>query len=279
MSITYPDNLPCPRVSEVQAKERRHLSPQAGVAGPMRTRVLQRDLLQREQAAFIFTFEQAEVFRAWWQDVLIFGGCWFGAHWPLPQAVPDGGYRFRRFVGAPTWADFIPGVGWGVTAVFEVRGLGTPEVIDGGGSTLAMGWCDPVQEMDVDTPAQANAGTLPEEANGGNALCGGIVGGGGALAAVEFTLASWAPIIEEDDAPALENRVDTGFLGMFSLEWFLHRDPEFGFVTAVSGGVAKISATVDGVPCPGFLQAACTPTFFEAEWNGYANLEWLWVPE
>lgn len=278
MSITYPDNLPCPRVSEVQAKERRHLSPQAGVAGPMRTRVLQRDLLQREQAAFIFTFEQAEVFRAWWQDVLIFGGCWFGAHWPLPQAVPDGGYRFRRFVGAPTWADFIPGVGWGVTAVFEVRGLGTPEVIDGGGSTLAMGWCDPVQERDALTVAQENAGTLPDEANGGNALYGGIVGGGGTLTTAEFELASWEPIIPEDFPPDISAYTGAPWAGMVKLEWFIHRD-EFGFITSVSGGTAKISATVAGEPVPGFLQATCTPTFFEEEWNGYAVIEWLWVAE
>ncbi|KQV85428.1 hypothetical protein ASC87_06980 [Rhizobacter sp. Root1221] len=264
-------------MSEVQSKERRLLSPEGGTAGPLKSRVLQRDLLQREQAAFLFTFAQAEVFRSWWRDTLVFGGCWFGAHWPLPQGVPEGAYRFRRFVGTPTWSEFLPGVGWNVTAVLEVRGLGTPEVTGGGGGDFAMGWCDPVQEMDVATPAQSNSGTLPDENNGGNALCGGIVGGAGALADVEFTLVSWVPIIEADDPPEVGNRTDPGFLGMFDLEWFLHRDPEFNFITAISGGVAKVSATVGGVACPGLLQATCIPTYFEGEWNGYANIEWLWV--
>lgn len=278
-SLFYPSGLPCPRMSEVQSKERRLLSPEGGTAGPLKTRVLQRDLLQREQVAFLFTFAQAEVFRAWWRDTLVFGGCWFGAHWPLPQGVPEGGYRFRRFVGAPTWSEFLPGVGWSVTAVLEVRGLSTPEVIDGGASAYAMGWLDPVQaeSPELGVIAQSNAGTLINEPNGGSRLWGAIARTGSPIVGATFTLASWEPVIEGDDPPDVSTYEEAPRDGFFALSWFIHYHPEDGYIIGLSGGVAKVAAIVQGAPVPGFLQATCTPTYFEGLWDGYANLEWLWV--
>lgn len=117
-AIVYPTSLPGPSVAPIQSAERRNVSP---LDGPRATAVGQRDRLATQQVAFVFTFAEAAVFRAWWKDTLVYGGAWFAATWPLPQGLIVG---VRKFLGTPKWSEYLPNVGWRVMAVCEVRARG-----------------------------------------------------------------------------------------------------------------------------------------------------------
>lgn len=116
-AIAYPVTLPGPISAPLQSVERRLLS---SLPGPRQSRALQRDRLAGQQVDFIFTNAQAAIFAAWVKNDLLAGGAWFSANWPQPQ----GGTGVRRFVGAPSYPQYMPTFGWRVSAVCEVRGKG-----------------------------------------------------------------------------------------------------------------------------------------------------------
>ena len=80
--IVYPDTLPCPVATNVQAAERRLLS---GIEGPRQSRPFSRDRLAAQPVEFIFTHDELAIFTAWVKDVLQYAAAWFAAEWPLPQ--------------------------------------------------------------------------------------------------------------------------------------------------------------------------------------------------
>lgn len=117
--VAYPAGLPPPATAPLTPAERRQLSAQDGARI---ARAAQRDRLGMQSAAFFFTFAEMAVFTAWLRDALVFGSYWFGASWSSPQ----GGTLQHRFVGEPRRA-LVPGRGWNVSAIVELRGLGMPQ--------------------------------------------------------------------------------------------------------------------------------------------------------
>jgi len=107
---------------------------------------LWRDRLGTEQVQFLLTFEETLIWRNWFDNEQLNGGAWFFASWRLPSGR-EGVYRF---VDAPSYPEFIPPVGWRVTATLEVRGRGMapqshqPPEIDGDVAMLL--------HFDVDEP-------------------------------------------------------------------------------------------------------------------------------
>lgn len=116
-AIEYPPTLPEPSVADIQSAERRQLS--TGI-GPQDARAMQRDRQAFQNVTWTFSPQQAEAFQAWYDDVLLEGGAWFGAKWPLPQGWV---MAMRKFIGAPAWSH-IPVDFWRVTAKCELRGTG-----------------------------------------------------------------------------------------------------------------------------------------------------------
>lgn len=92
----------------------------SSLPGPREARALQRDRLANQTLTFFYTLEQAEVFRAWWQDDLEYGGTWFASNWAHPQAA----VAVRKFIGQPRWVEFTAYAGWKVEITVEVRGRG-----------------------------------------------------------------------------------------------------------------------------------------------------------
>lgn len=124
-AIAYPPALPGPISAPLQSVERRLLS---SLPGPRQSRALQRDRLAGQQVDFIFTNAQAAIFAAWVKNDLYEGGAWFSANWQQPQGGPGA----RRFIGAPSYPQYLPAFGWHVSAVCEVRGQGVTEGISNG---------------------------------------------------------------------------------------------------------------------------------------------------
>lgn len=117
-AIVYPPTLPGPTAAPLQGAERRMLS---STPGPRQARALQRDRLAQQQVTFVFTHAQVAVFAAWVASNLVRAGAWFAANWPLPQ----GGTGVYRFIGEPSYPEYLAGAGWRVSATCEVRGRGT----------------------------------------------------------------------------------------------------------------------------------------------------------
>lgn len=91
-----------------------------GAFDPASTVAMQRDRGGLQSLEFFFTFQQAAIFRTWWNNDLIMGASWFQADWPIPQGQASG---VRRFINQPRWA-FMASKGWRVNVVCEVMGRG-----------------------------------------------------------------------------------------------------------------------------------------------------------
>lgn len=119
VAIVYPVDLPCPVTAPLEWAERRELST---LPGPRQSRVLTRDQYGTQQLTFKLR-SPAQV-QAWleWGDVSLGQwGNWFAAEWP----VSYGGVAVRRFVGAPSYPEYLPRIGaWVVSANVEIRGRG-----------------------------------------------------------------------------------------------------------------------------------------------------------
>ena len=114
-ALAYPSSLPGPTAAAVSADERRQI---AELDGVRITRGIQNDRSSLYSATFIFkSSAECAAFRSWWKDTLIYGGAWFTSTWPWPEGLVS---RVRRFVTVPRW-DWLPSVGWRVTAVLETR--------------------------------------------------------------------------------------------------------------------------------------------------------------
>ena len=115
--LVYPESLPCPQRASFQRSERRALS---SIPGQRRSRVLWRDRHGVEPVQFLLTFEQTLIWRNWFEIDQVQGGAWFSATWRLPSGR-NGVYRFMDSPGFP---EFVPKIGWRVSALVEVRGRG-----------------------------------------------------------------------------------------------------------------------------------------------------------
>lgn len=121
-AITYPATLPGPSIAPVTGAERRLIPPRDGVR---QSRPAQLDRLAVQRVTFEFVdFADCQVFRQWFEGDLVEGGAWFSATWPLPQGWVSG---VRRFLAPPRW-DFIPAIGWRVSAECQLRGRGLAPV-------------------------------------------------------------------------------------------------------------------------------------------------------
>lgn len=123
MIVEYPLTLPPPLSgSSVSPTERRKIS---NIPGPANYRTVQRDYGGTKTVSFVFTPEQSEEFRFWWEDVLEYGGGWFAANWPLLQSRTNNVFKF---ISPPVWSlvgGGIDGLGyWRVSAELEIRGRG-----------------------------------------------------------------------------------------------------------------------------------------------------------
>lgn len=116
-TLAYPDTLPCPQRAPFTRREARARS---SVPGQRRTRTLYRDRGGAESVQFLLTFDQTLIWRDWIDSDLLNGGAWFAATWRLPSGR-NGVYRF---IDTPSYPEFVPVVGWRVTALLEVRGRG-----------------------------------------------------------------------------------------------------------------------------------------------------------
>lgn len=240
-TIQYPEGLPCPRLLDTQAVDRRQLT--QGV-GPMQARPVQLGLVIRETLAFTFTYGQAEEFRAWWADTLNEGGAWFLARWPTPEGLQPGRYGMRRFTRPPAWSEFIAGVGWGMTIEAELASAGAvpqetaPEYVD-------IGWLEPAIFPWIIDPASAsteNSAVLDfSEVKG---FSGGVVGNLGHGPEVSFFLASWEPLWPNDPAPIVANL--PSHYGVFTVTFPVLADPESETGVRIASGVARIRLAIQG---------------------------------
>jgi hypothetical protein len=114
--VIYPESLPGPTASPFELEELRAIAQM----DPRETRPLQRDRLSKCEVSFAFTFAHASVFRAWWKTDLVYGACWFYAGWLVPNPVSP---FVGRFVQPPRW-EYMAAIGWKVSGVLEVRGVG-----------------------------------------------------------------------------------------------------------------------------------------------------------
>lgn len=116
-ALVYPDSLPCPQRASFQRTDTRALS---SIAGLRRSRTLYRDRGGSEPVQFLMTFAQVQTWLEWISNEQVEGGAWFAATWRLPSGR-NGVYRF---MDSPSYPEFVPVVGWRVTANVEVRGRG-----------------------------------------------------------------------------------------------------------------------------------------------------------
>lgn len=118
----YPETLPAPMVGVVTPTERRKVG---SIGGVQSFRTVQRDRHGTRTYAFIFTKEQAAIFRDWWAEWEQRGGGWFAANWPLPWSRGPNVFRFKN---PPEWSLIgggIDGQGyWRVSGSVEIRGRG-----------------------------------------------------------------------------------------------------------------------------------------------------------
>lgn len=117
--LVYPATLPCPQSAPFSRSERRALS---ALSGKRQSRTLWRDRHGTIPVQFLMTFEQVAIWLDWIETEQVNGGAWFAADW----RVPFGRTGVFRFMSAPTYPEFIPIVGWRVSAEVEVRGRGMP---------------------------------------------------------------------------------------------------------------------------------------------------------
>lgn len=119
VALVYPSELPGPSTAPWKPTDRRLSS---DLPGPHELRTIERDKRATQGCTFLYTYAEAEIFRTWWRGPLARGGAWFLASWPAVH----GGDAIRRFIGAPAWPQHIPGVGWQMSANFEIMGAALP---------------------------------------------------------------------------------------------------------------------------------------------------------
>lgn len=124
-AIAYPASLPAPQTASYTPAERRALSE---IAGKRNARPLSADRLAQQQLTWVLNDAQVAVWLAWGLTDLFEWGAWFAAAW----SQPAGGIGVRRFVGSPSYPEFLPGFGWRVQATVQLRGRGElPYLFDG----------------------------------------------------------------------------------------------------------------------------------------------------
>lgn len=90
-AILYPDTLPSPDALPLVLQETRSLVPDA----PFEVRARSLDLGGGDSATeWTVTDAEADIWWAWWRDLLAYGGAWFGAAWPHPDGAALHHYRF-----------------------------------------------------------------------------------------------------------------------------------------------------------------------------------------
>lgn len=117
-AIVYPATLPCPQTASLQRPERRALP---SLPGLLNSRPLWRDKAGTTQPV-TFVLITAAMVQEWlnWGNVSLYEwAAWFAADWPQPE----GGVGVRRFVGVPSYPEWLPSIqGWRVQAMVELRG-------------------------------------------------------------------------------------------------------------------------------------------------------------
>lgn len=113
--VRYPDDLPCPQVdTDLKPRERRYIS---DVSEVKRYRPFQRGFQgTRNNVSFVFTPQEHVKFQEWYKEIMIEGGGWFYADWPLLHKEKDVAHRF---VTRPVW-NFLARGYIHVTATVEV---------------------------------------------------------------------------------------------------------------------------------------------------------------
>lgn len=98
-TVVYPETLPCPQADmDLKPRERRYLS---DIGDVRNMRMFQQEFqATHNKINFIFTEEEAAEFRDWYENVLLHGGAWFYANWPLLHKDTE---IAHRFVGQPKW--------------------------------------------------------------------------------------------------------------------------------------------------------------------------------
>lgn len=150
-AITYPAGLPMPSVATLTPTERRDVS---SLPGPRSSRVRQRDFNATQQIEWaVLTRSELAELRTWWHDVLVEGGAWFAATWPLPEGLVVG---VRKFLAEPQ-RTYLGNNRWRVSAQCEVRGRGMSPQGPAAGVPV-IGWADPITDA-FGSVAHGNAGT------------------------------------------------------------------------------------------------------------------------
>jgi hypothetical protein len=131
MEVWYPSSLPAPQTSTLQPAERRVIET---LNGPFETRPFSLDRLAAQPVTFVLlNGDQVNNWLTFGRTTLHDWAGWFAARWPQPF----GGAGVRRFVGVPSYPEYLPGVGWRVSAQVQLRGRGTiPDDGLGDGSVL-----------------------------------------------------------------------------------------------------------------------------------------------
>lgn len=97
--VWYPEDLPCPQVeTDLVPRERRYIS---DITDVRNMRMFQQEFqATRNKISFVFTEEEARMFREWYEEEIIFGGAWFYANWPTLHKDKK---IAHRFVGQPKY--------------------------------------------------------------------------------------------------------------------------------------------------------------------------------
>lgn len=119
--LVYPSTLPCPTATSVQRLERRALSSN-DLRGPRESRAISVDKVSAQPLEFLFRSQaQLQAWVDWYVTTLHNGSAWFAASWPQPE----GGVGVRRFLGAPSYPEYIPPKKmWRVVITCQIRGRG-----------------------------------------------------------------------------------------------------------------------------------------------------------
>ena len=99
ITIIYPRHLPCPQSDlDLVPRERRYIS---DITDVRNLRPFQREFQgTHNKISFVYTEEEVADFREWYNQVLIHGGGWFYADWPVLHTDKN---IAHRFVGQPTY--------------------------------------------------------------------------------------------------------------------------------------------------------------------------------
>lgn len=278
VALVYPSILPCPTSTSVQRLERRALSGD-DMRGPRDSRPVSVDKTSTQPLEFIFRSQALlQAWLDWYETTLDNGSAWFAASWPQPE----GGVGVRRFLGAPSYPEYIPPKKmWRVIATCQIRGRG---MLPDDGAVTGLFYAD----FRDGTPADRIAPAATYIVTGSGAVFGGglfrstSAGDVDSFGCVTYASSKFGPL-GTTEAFAIECDVAWSVLpnSSFSRIFKITASPlsfplnfELGFNGGINAGHVRYSSAGTGpVDLPVTLAAGAPRTHCAVQFDGAGGMQ------